>query len=278
MTYGKNTNGVPKTGRVLSDAQVNEIADELAEATRTGGTIPLISPRFPGMSVEDSYAVQRVWRTRREAAGARVIGHKIGLTSKAMQDATGINEPDYGVIFEDQVVHSGETVEHQRWSNVRVEVELAFVLKDRLQGPGVTEEQVMAATEAIVPALEILDSHIDLTGRTIVDTISDNAALGAMVLGPETLRFTPTDRDLRWIGALCTVNGQIVESGVSGAVLGSPALSVAWLADRVGAHGDALSAGDVILAGSFTRPVWVHPGDQVRVHYQDLGAVEVSFQ
>ncbi len=268
----------PKTGRVLTSEQVESIADELAGATRSGGTIDLISPRFPGMTVEDSYAVQRVWRSRREAEGGTVVGHKIGLTSKAMQDATGIDEPDYGVIFADQVVYSGDTVRHDRWSNVRVEVELAFVLKDRLQGPGVTEEQVMAATEATVPALEILDSHIQLKGRTIVDTISDNAALGAMVLGSDDLRFDPSDRDPRWIGALCSVNGSIVESGVSGAVLGSPALSVAWLADRVGAHGDALNAGDVILAGSFTRPVWVYPGDHVEVDYQDLGTVEVRFE
>lgn len=265
----------PTTGRGLDDAQVQALADELAEATRTGGTIPLISPRFPGMTVEDSYAVQRLWRERREEAGGRVVGHKIGLTSKAMQEATGIDEPDYGVIFDDQVITSGETVPHDRWSNVRIEVELAFVLKDRLQGPGVTAEDVLAATEAIVPALEILDSHIELKGRTIVDTISDNAALGAMVLGEQ--RIDPSARDLMWIPALCKVNGQIVESGVSGAVLGSPALSVAWLADRLGAHGDALEAGEVVLAGSFTRPVWVHPGDHIEVEYEGLGSVEVTF-
>ncbi len=263
-------------GRALDDATVQQLADELAEATRTGGTIPLISPRYPQMTVEDSYAVQRLWRARREEAGGRVIGHKIGLTSKAMQEATGIDEPDYGVIFEDQVIQSGETVPHDRWSNVRIEVELAFVLKDRIQGPGVTPEQILEATEAIIPALEILDSHIDLQGRTIVDTISDNAALGAMVLGKQ--RFSPTERDLSWIGALCRVDDEIVESGVSGAVLGSPALSVAWLADRIGAHGDALEAGEIVLAGSFTRPVWVHPGNHVVVDYQDLGSVEVTFE
>ncbi|PWH07875.1 2-oxo-hepta-3-ene-1,7-dioate hydratase [Brachybacterium endophyticum] len=259
----------------MSDEQVTAIADELAEATRSGGTIPRISPRHPGMGVEDSYAIQRVWRQRREQAGGRVVGHKIGLTSKAMQEATGIDEPDYGVIFADQVIDSGERVEHGRWSNVRVEVELAFVMRERLAGPGVTAEQVLAATEAVVPALEILDSHIELEGRTIVDTISDNAALGAMVLG--TQRIDPRERDLRWIGAMLSQNGDVVETGVSGGVLGDPALSVAWLADRIGSHGDALEAGETVLAGSFTRPVWVRPGDHISVDYQDLGTVEVSF-
>lgn len=267
---------VPTSGRTLSDEQVVAIADELAEATRTGGTIDLISPRHEGMTVEDSYAIQRVWSARRREAGGRVVGHKIGLTSKAMQDATGIDEPDYGVIFADQVVRAGEVVDHARWSNVRVEVELAFVLRERLEGPGVTPEQVLAATEAIVPALEILDSHIRLEGRTIIDTISDNAALGAMVVGEQ--RIAPGDRDLAWIGALCRVNGEIMETGVSGGVLGDPALGVAWLADKLAEHGDALEAGETVLAGSFTRPVWVRPGDVVSVEYQDLGTVEVTFR
>lgn len=266
----------PKTGRVLSDEQVRQVADELAAATRSGGMIPLISPRFDGMTVEDSYAVQRLWAERRRQAGARVVGHKIGLTSRAMQEATGIDEPDYGVIFEDQVIRSGETVPHNRWSNVRVEVELAFILRERLEGPGVTADAVLQATEAVVPALEILDSHIEMTGRTIVDTISDNAALGAMVLG--TQQISPDSRDLTWVGAQCSVNGEIIETGVSGGVLGDPALSVAWLANKLGEHGDALEAGETVLAGSFTRPVWVSPGDVVRVAYQDWESVEVSFQ
>lgn len=267
---------VPTSGRTLTDEQVVAIADELAAATAAGGMIERISPRHEGMTVEDSYAIQRVWATRRKQAGGRVVGHKIGLTSKAMQAATGIDEPDYGVIFHDQVIEHGATVDHSRWSNVRVEVELAFVLRERLEGPGVTPEQVLAATEAIVPALEILDSHIQLEGRTIIDTISDNAALGAMVVGPQ--RILPGERDLTWIGAMCRVNGEIIETGVSGGVLGDPALGVAWLADKLAEHGDALEAGETVLAGSFTRPVWVTPGDVVSVDYQDLGTVEVTFR
>ncbi|WP_306232065.1 2-keto-4-pentenoate hydratase [Agrococcus beijingensis] len=275
MTTGTASSAAGR-GRGLDDATVAQIADELAEATRSRGTIEKISTRFPKATIEDSYAVQRIWRTRREEGGARLVGRKIGLTSKAMQFATGITEPDYGVIFADQAYRSGETVEHAQWSNVRVEVELAFVLKAPLEGEGLTVDQVLDATEIVVPALEILDSHIELEGRTIVDTISDNAALGAVVVGD--FEIGPRDRNLSWIGSLCLVNDEIIETGVSGGVLGNPALGVSWLAGKLAQHGDRLEAGELILAGSFTRPVWVKPGDVVRAEYQDMGTVEVTFR
>lgn len=264
------------TGRGLDDATVTVLADELAAATAARGTIARPSLRHPQMTIDDSYAVQRLWRERRIAQGHRVVGRKIGLTSKAMQEATGITEPDYGVIFEDQVLPSGSTIPFERYSNVRVEVELAFVLGAPLTGPGCTVDDVLAATASVVPALEILDSHIDLEGRTIVDTISDNAALGAMVLGPN--RFDVGDVDLRWTGALLLQNGAITESGVSGAVLGDPAAGVAWLADKLAAHGDRLEADETVLSGSFTRPVWIAPGDEIVCEFQGLGAVTCSFR
>lgn len=262
--------------RGLDDATVAALADELAEATRTRGTIERPSVRHPGMTVADSYAVQRLWRQRREADGHRIVGRKIGLTSKVMQVATGIDEPDYGVIFDDQVFGDGAEVPFDRYSNVRVEVELAFILRDALEGPDCTVESVVAATEAIAPALEILDSHIQLEGRTIVDTISDNAALGAMVLGDA--RVAPDALDLRFEGALLSRNGEIEESGVSGAVLGHPARGVAWLANTLHAHGDRLEAGEIILAGSFTRPMWVAAGDDIACEYRQLGSVACSFR
>ncbi|MFC7752621.1 2-keto-4-pentenoate hydratase [Tsukamurella soli] len=263
------------TGRGLDDATVAAIADELAAATASGGTIDKISVRYPQMTVEDSYAVQRIWRDRRITDGHRIVGRKIGLTSKAMQQATGITEPDYGVIFDDQVFESGAEIPFGKYSNVRVEVELAFVLNAALSGPGCTVEDVLAATESVVPALEILDAHIELAGRTIVDTISDNAALGAMVLGPR--QFRVDEVDLRWVGALMQQNGEITESGVSGAVLGHPATGVAWLANKLAAHGDRLEAGEIILAGSFTRPVWISAGDEVVCEYQGMGEVTCRF-
>lgn len=276
MTEPGSTPRHLRGGRGLSDEAVAAIADELAEATRSRTTIERISSRYADATIEDSYAIQRIWRSRREEAGARLVGRKIGLTSRAMQEATGITEPDYGVIFDDQVFRSGEVLEHARWSNVRVEVELAFVLRSPLEGAGLTVDDVLDATEAVVPAVEILDSHIDLAGRTIVDTISDNAALGAVVVGDAEIG--PRDRDLSWVGAMCVVNDEVVETGVSGGVLGHAAHGVAWLAGKLAQHGDRLEAGDLVLAGSFTRPVWVHPGDRVRVEYQDLGVVEAVFR
>ncbi|MCS5480049.1 2-oxo-hepta-3-ene-1,7-dioic acid hydratase [Corynebacterium sp. YIM 101645] len=260
---------------MLDKAQITAIADELAEADRTRTMIPLLTQRYPEMTVEDSYAVQNEWMRRGVAAGRRLVGRKIGLTSKVMQEATGITEPDYGAIFEDMIFENGSVIEHDRFSSVRIEVELAFVLKDELTGPNVTIFDVLRATEYVVPALEILDSRIEMAGRTIVDTISDNAAMGAMVYGGNPV--APDAVDLRWISALLYRNETIEDTGVAAAVLNHPAMGVAWLANKLHAHDDHLSAGDVILAGSFTKPMWVHPGDTVHADYGDLGAITCRF-
>ncbi|GAB6939476.1 fumarylacetoacetate hydrolase family protein [Isoptericola variabilis] len=269
----------PDGERTLDDAAVVAVADELAEAERTRTPVPLLTARHEGMTVADAYAVQRTWRERGEARGRRVVGHKIGLTSKAMQAATGITEPDYGVIFDDMVLESGSVVEHARYSNVRVEVELAFVLAEPLEGPGITVTDVLHATDRVVPALEILDARVEMPGRTIVDTISDNAAMGAMVVGGRPVRVD--DVDLRWVSALLYRNETIEETGVAAGVLGHPAAGVAWLANKLAAHGDSLAAGETVLAGSFTRPTWVHPGDTVHADYhagtESLGAVTCRF-
>jgi 2-oxo-hept-3-ene-1,7-dioate hydratase len=260
---------------VLDPSDIAAIADELADADRTRTTVPLLTARHPGMTIDDAYAVQRQWAERGAAGGRRVVGRKIGLTSKVMQVATGITEPDYGVIFDDMVYESGASVPFDRFSNVRIEVELAFVLRDRLEGPGVTIFDVFDATAYVVPALEILNSHIELEGRTIVDTISDNAAMGAMVVGGTPVK--PDAVDLRWVAALLSRNQTIEESGVAAAVLGHPAMGVAWLADKLAQHGQALEAGEIILAGSFTRPMWVERGDTVHADYRELGTVTCRF-
>jgi len=264
------------TDRVLSPDAVTAVADELAAAERDRTTVPLLTARHPGMTVEDAYAVQSEWRRRAIAAGRRPVGRKIGLTSKAMQAATGIDEPDYGSIFADMVYEDGSVIEHDRFSSVRIEVELAFRLAKPVEGPDATIIDVLAATEHVVPALEILSSRIELQGRTIVDTISDNAAMGAMVLGGIPVR--PDDVDLRWVPALLHRNDTIEESGVAGAVLGHPAMGVVWLANKLAQHGDRLEAGELVLAGSFTRPIWVHPGDTVLADYHDLGTITCRFR
>lgn len=259
----------------LSADAIAAIAEELAEAGRTKGVIPRITARYPDATIEDSYAIQGVWRDSQIAAGRRLVGRKIGLTSKAMQQATGITEPDYGVMFDDTVYASGSEIRFDDFSNVRIEVELAFVLKTPLEGPDCTLDDALAAIDYAVPALEVLNSHIELEDRTIVDTISDNAAYGAMVLGEVHMRVD--EIDLRWVPGVLSRNGEIEETGVAAGVLGHPATGVAWLANKFHQHGARLEAGEIILAGSFTRPMWVHRGDEVRCDYREMGTITCRF-
>ncbi|MCW2288289.1 2-oxo-hept-4-ene-1,7-dioate hydratase [Leucobacter luti] len=260
---------------MLDQTQIDAIAEELVQADRDRTILPKLTSRYPDMVIEDSYAIQKVWSDRRIAAGARLVGHKIGLTSKVMQLATGISEPDYGVIHDDMVIESGSVLEFDRFSNVRIEVELAFVLDKPLSGPGVTIFDVLDATAYVVPALEVLNSHLELEGRTIVDTISDNAAMGAMVLGGRPVKVDEVD--LSWVPALLYRNETIEDSGVAGAVLGHPAMGVAWLANKLAQHGQTLEAGEIILAGSFTKPMWVERGDTIHADYNELGSVTCRF-
>lgn len=260
---------------MLTPEQITSVAQELAEADRSHTVIPRITARYPDATVEDSYAIQAVWRDDALARGRTLVGRKIGLTSKAMQQATGITEPDYGVMFDDTVYRSGDAIPVDHFSNVRVEVELAFVLHSPLEGPDCTLEDALAAIDYAVPALEILNSHIELEGRTIVDTISDNAAYGAMVVGD--IHRRPDEIDLRWVPGVLSRNGEIEETGVSAGVLGHPATGVAWLANKFHAHGARLEAGEIILAGSFTRPMWVQRGDTVDCDFGAMGTVSCHF-
>ncbi|MDL5352490.1 2-oxo-hept-4-ene-1,7-dioate hydratase [Microbacterium sp. zg-YB36] len=260
---------------MLDPEVIDAIAAELADAGRTHGVVPRISARYPQATVEDSYAIQGIWRDRQLASGRRLVGRKIGLTSKAMQQATGITEPDYGVMFDDTVWDSGSSIPFDHFSNVRIEVELAFVLKAPLEGPHCSVFDVLRATEYVTPALEVLNSHIELEGRTIVDTISDNASYGGMVLGGVPMR--PDQIDLRWVSALLYRNETIEETGVAAGVLGHPATGVAWLANKLHQHGAHLEAGEIILAGSFTRPMWVSRGDSVLCDYGPMGTLTCRF-
>ncbi|TFD59056.1 2-oxo-hepta-3-ene-1,7-dioic acid hydratase [Cryobacterium suzukii] len=261
---------------MLDQSAIAEIADELVAAGLNRSTVPLLTARYPGMTVDDAYAVQSLWKERGIAAGRRLVGRKIGLTSKVMQVATGITEPDYGVIFADEVYENGASIRFDSFSNVRIEVELAFVLGKPLSGPNCTLFDVLDATDYVVPALEILSSRIEMAGRTIVDTISDNAAMGGMVIGGTPVKVG--DIDLRWVSALLYRNQTIEESGVAAAVLNHPAAGVYWLANKLAQHGTSLEAGEIILAGSFTRPMWVEQGDTVHADYGPLGAITCRFE
>jgi 2-oxo-hept-3-ene-1,7-dioate hydratase len=261
---------------VLDETTIEHLALELLDAHERRVVLPRITQRHPDATVEDSYAIQALWRDRAVAAGRRVVGRKIGLTSKAMQSATGISEPDYGVILDDTVWETGAVIPFDDFSNVRIEVELAFLLDTALVGPHCSLFDVLSATRYVVPALEILNSHFELEGRTIVDTIADNAAYGGIVIGGNPTRVE--DVDLRWVSALLYRNETIEETGVAAGVLNHPATGVAWLANKLHHHDQRLEAGELILAGSFTRPMWVSRGDTVLCDYGPMGTISCRFE
>ncbi|MCW2526886.1 MAG: 2-oxo-hepta-3-ene,7-dioic acid hydratase hydratase [Pseudonocardiales bacterium] len=267
---------------MLDQASIEDAARRLDQAERDRVTIPQLSLQYPEMTIEDAYAVQRSWVDHKLSLGRVLKGRKIGLTSRAMQQAVSITEPDYGAIFDDMFFADGGKVPTARFIRPRVEVELAFILDQDLTGPGITIYDVLDATRYVTPALEILDARVQMsdpeTGhlRTIVDTVSDNAADAGIILGGRAVR--PLEVDLRWVSALLYVNGVIEESGVAAAVLNHPANGVAWLANKLAPYGVPLEAGQVILAGSFTRPVHAYSGDTFHADYGPLGAITCQFE
>lgn len=257
------------------------LARELLDAERSGQAIAQFSQRYPAMTIADSYAIQREWVALKLAAGETLIGRKIGLTSRAMQISSQITEPDYGVLFRSMCFDSGSEIEASRFLVPRLEVEFAFCLARPLRGPGVTLLDVLNATDYVVPALELIDARIEQFDRStraprkVVDTIADNAASAGIVMGGRPMR--PDQVDWRWAGALLFKNGVIEESGLGAAVLNHPGNGVAWLANKLAPHGDGLEAGQVVLGGSFTRPVACAAGDTFHADYGPLGAIALKF-
>jgi 2-oxo-hept-3-ene-1,7-dioate hydratase len=257
------------------------LAQRLHEAERSRTQLRHFSREYPQMTIDDGYAIQREWVKLRLAGGAVVKGRKIGLTSRAMQQAAQITEPDYAPLLDDMFFEQGTDIPAQRFILPRVEVELAFILGKPLRGPSATLFDVLAATEYVTPAIEIIDARIEQfdretkAPRKVVDTIADFAANAGIVMGGRPVR--PMDVDLRWVGALLHKNGVIEESGLAAAVLNHPATGVAWLANKIAHHGERLEAGDVVLCGSFTRPVAAAAGDAFHVDYGTLGGVSFRF-
>lgn len=256
-------------------------AADLLEAERTGIQIGLLTLRHPEMGMDDAYAVQKALAEAKLAQGREVIGWKIGLTSKAMQYALNINIPDSGILFDNMAFQHGATVPRGRFIQPRIEAEIAFVMKDALGGAGVTRENVIAATDYVAPAIEILDTRITrvdaVTGqtRTVFDTISDNAANAGIVLGDE--RHALDAFDLRWVGALTFRNGEIEETGLGAGVLNDPVESVVWLARRMAQYGQKIAPGQVILSGSFIRPIECPSGTSIHADFGAFGTVDIAF-
>ncbi|MDI5930115.1 2-oxo-hept-4-ene-1,7-dioate hydratase [Rhizobium leguminosarum] len=259
---------------MLTDDERRVAAQSLLTAEESRVPIPQLSRTYPQIEIEDAYRIQDLWAEGRIAKGARVAGHKIGLTSRAMQMASKMTEPDYGRILDDALFNDGAQIRADLFIKPRLEVELAFIMGEDLQGPNARIYDVMRATEFIVPALEIIDYRTEVP-RAITDTIADNAAFGAIVVGGRVIR--PMDVDIRWIGATLSKNGIIEESGVSAAVMGHPAAGIAWLVKKLHAVGGKLEKGQIVLAGSFTRPVDITAGDVIHADYGPVGAIGVAF-
>ncbi len=276
MTHPFNS---PET-TITADAVAAEAA-LLDEAERSATQLRQTTEVYPDLTIDDAYAIQAAWRNLKLARGERIVGHKIGLTSRAMQAAMAISTPDSGFLTNDMVFEPNSTLDASTFCDPKVEVELAFTLATDLSGSNLTIDDVLAATEFVQPAVELIAARTfradPTTGRrrTVIDTIADNAANGGIISGGT--KVAPNDIDLAWVSAVARRNGTVEETGVAAGVLGHPARGIAWLAKRYGETGQRLEAGQVVLAGSFTRPIDVRPGDDFTFDYGPLGTITMAF-
>ena len=266
---------------MLSKEEIDAAARQLYNAEKTRRQIPALTLSHPAMDMDDAYRVQEQWVARKLADGERVIGYKIGLTSRAMQMAVNIDTPDYGVLLDSMLFKNGGSIEASAFTDPRIEVEFAFVLRNSLAGENVTLEQVLDATDYVVPALELIAARSYRTDpdsgytRKVFDTIADNAANAGIILGEH--RIDPRVVDLRWAGALLYLNDTIEETGLGAGVMDHPGHGIRWVCKRFSQWGIALQPGQIILSGSFTRPVVVSAGDKIRADYAGHGDISVDF-
>lgn len=265
----------------ISSEQIRTAADQLYDAERKRVQIKPLTQSMPDIDLDDAYAIQKAWVDRKIEDGRKVTGYKIGLTSRAMQMAMKIETPDFGVLLDDMAFPDGGEIRAADFTDPRIETELAFVLNKPLFGEDVTIEEVLAATDYVIPALELIaarshrvDPETGYT-RTVFDTIADNAANAGYIVGGK--RIDPAEVDLRWAGAMLHLNGDIEETGLAGGVMGHPAHGICWVCKRFAPHGIGLEPGQIILAGSFTRPVVVAAGDTILADYGPHGTIEVRF-
>lgn len=265
----------------MTPDQIIAAAEMLFQAERTGQQCGLLSLMHPAMTLNDAYAVQAALVARKRANGAKVIGWKIGLTSRAMQQALNITTPDSGVLLDDMLFADGATVPKGSFIQPRVEAEIAFVMKAPLAGRTVSRDEVLAATDYVAPSLEILDTRIlradpaTGTARIITDTVSDNAANAGIVLGRQ--RHAVTEVDLRWVGAIVTRDGVVEETGLGAGVLNDPVTGILWLVHRLADYGMGIAAGEVLLSGSFIRPIEAPSGSRFDADFGAFGTVSLTF-
>jgi len=266
---------------MLSENQISESARLHHAAEKMRKPMRAFSLQYPNMTIEDGYAIQAAWIKLKEAEGRKVIGRKVGLTSRAMQEAMKIDEPDFGTLLDDMLFENGATIPANDFIDPRIEVELTFVLKEDLFGENLSVEDVLKATDYIVPSMELIaarshrvDPETGYT-RKVYDTISDNAANAGIIVGDR--KVMPSEVDLRWAGAILYRNGIVEETGLGAGILDHPARGIIWLAKRFAPHGIKLDAGQYIMSGSFTRPIIARAGDYFKADFGELGTVELSF-
>lgn len=259
----------------MTDIDHAQLAKDLLDAYDGGTPIAPLTSTAPGLAVSDAYAIQQLQVAAWTAAGRSIRGHKVGLTSRAMQRQLGVDQPDYGVLRDDMFYLDTVSIEASRFISPKVEPEISFVLKERLAGPGVTVADAIRAVDYVVASIEIIDSRIADWKITLADTIADNASSGGVVLGSRPVRLD--EIDLVTTGCVLTKNGEIVDTGAGGAVLGSPIHSLVWLANTLGPLGVELEAGAVVMPGSVCAAVAVAPGDSVTATFAQLGSVTARF-
>ncbi|OMC26327.1 2-keto-4-pentenoate hydratase [Mycobacterium colombiense] len=261
---------------MLSHEVRDELAADLAQAERSGEPIAPLTAAYPDIDVVDAYEIQLINIRQKVAEGARVVGHKVGLSSKPMQQMMGVDEPDYGHLLDEMQLFEGVPVKAGNYLYPRVEVEVGFVLNADLPGAGCTEDDVLAATEALVPSIELIDTRITNWKIELCDTIADNASSAGFVLG--RARVSPADLDLTKINAVLRRGGELIAQGRSDAVLGNPVTAVAWLARKVESFGVRLRKGDVVLPGSCTKAIDARAGDEFVAEFTGLGSVRLSLE
>lgn len=261
----------------MDSTKITELANELYDCLQSLKTLDPLSEREPDMTIEDAYKVSLNIMEKRLAAGEKVVGKKIGLTSKVVQDMLGVHQPDFGFMMDSMHYPSGAEIDlDTTLIQPKAEGEIAFVLKEDLNGPGVTPEDVLAATKGVTPCFEIVDSRVKDWKIKIQDTVADNASCGVYVLGEELT--DPNTIDFENCKMVLTNKGENIAEGVGSAALGSPLNCVAWLANTLGEYGISLNAGDVILSGSLAAMLPVNKGDDFEVSIEGMGSCSIKFK
>ena len=254
---------------------IQTLGDSLYQALRSNSVIDPITNQYPDMTIEDAYAVQKRMIDRRVQDGEVIVGKKIGVTSRAVMNMLGVYQPDFGYMMDRMIVNEGESIAMSTLIQPKAEGEIAFLLKKDLMGPGLSNADILAATECVIPCFEIVDSRIRDWKIKIQDTVADNASCGVFVLGDSAV--SPRKVDLSTCGMVLEKNGEIIATGSGAAAMGSPVNAITWLANMLGSLGVPLKAGEVVLSGALAAMFPCAAGDNFRVSIGGIGSCSVRF-